>query len=212
MDRILPYLFLSVAGYLSGSIVYSYFLPKLLFKKDILEISDDGNPGCANVFKYVGIPMGILCLVLDFFKGYVPVFIASHMLSQESLLFALVIASPSAGHAFSPFLRLKGGKAINVSFGSLAGLMPRFLTVWWLVIPFVILSTVFRLNPHSLRVAVSFSTMLVLSFLFDKSAAVTLAVLLLCVSVLYRHLPGYIKGGYKEGQLKFLHFTLWGRQ
>lgn len=212
MERILPYLFFTMIGYLSGSIVYSYFLPRLFYKKDILEISDDGNPGCANVFKYVGVPMGILCLALDFFKGYVPVFIASHSLSTESLLFALVIAAPTAGHAFSPFLRLRGGKAINVSFGSLAGLMPRFFTVWWLVIPFVVLSTVFRLNPHSLRVAVSYAAMLALSLLFDNSAAVSLAVLLLCVSVLYRHLPGYIKGGYKDGQLKFLNHTLWGRQ
>lgn len=66
MEHILPYLFFTIIGYLSGSIVYSYFLPKLFFKKDILKISDDGNPGCANVFKYVGVPMGILCLALDF--------------------------------------------------------------------------------------------------------------------------------------------------
>ena len=53
MEHILPYLFFTIIGYLSGSIVYSYFLPKLFFKKDILKISDDGNPGCANVFKSV---------------------------------------------------------------------------------------------------------------------------------------------------------------
>mgnify|MGYP000775722311 CR=1 FL=1 len=52
MEHILPYLFFTIIGYLSGSIVYSYFLPKLFFKKDILKISDDGNPGCANAVSY----------------------------------------------------------------------------------------------------------------------------------------------------------------
>lgn len=69
MERLPFYLFFICAGFLSGSIAYSYFLPKLLLHKNILLLSDDGNPGCANVFKYIGVPMGILCLLCDFFKG-----------------------------------------------------------------------------------------------------------------------------------------------
>lgn len=211
MEHIFTYLFYTAIGFLSGSIVYSYFLPKIFYKKDILEISDDGNPGCGNVFKYVGVPMGVICLVLDFFKGYLPVMFACGALNTENILFSFVVAAPVAGHAFSPFLRGKGGKAITVTFGSLLALMPRFFTVWWLVIPFVVLSTLFRLNPHSLRVAASYGIMLGLSLLLDKSVTISLAVLLICISVLYRHLPKYFKDGCKNSELKLLNFKLWNK-
>lgn len=75
MERLPFYLFFICAGFLSGSIAYSYFLPKLLLHKNILLLSDDGNPGCANVFKYIGVPMGILCLLCDFFKGYLSYYV-----------------------------------------------------------------------------------------------------------------------------------------
>lgn len=44
MEHILPYLFFTIIGYLSGSIVYSYFLPKLFFKKDILKSATTAIP------------------------------------------------------------------------------------------------------------------------------------------------------------------------
>lgn len=70
MERLPFYLFFICAGFFSGSIVYSYFLPKLLLHKNILLLSDDGNPGCANVFKYIGVPMGIVCLLCDFSRVF----------------------------------------------------------------------------------------------------------------------------------------------
>ena len=47
-------------GYLSGSILYAYLLPRYLKHVDVTEKSGDGNPGAANAFLYAGIPMGIL--------------------------------------------------------------------------------------------------------------------------------------------------------
>ena len=46
-----------IGGYLSGSILYSYLLPKALKGIDITAESPDGNPGTANAFTCAGIPI-----------------------------------------------------------------------------------------------------------------------------------------------------------
>lgn len=212
MERLPFYLFFICAGFLSGSIAYSYFLPKLLLHKNILLLSDDGNPGCANVFKYIGVPMGILCLLCDFFKGYLPIMWALHFLEERSLLFSFVLAAPTAGHMFSPFLHFHGGKAINVSFGCLTALLPAYGTVWWLVIPFIALSTLFRLNPHSLRVVASFAILFLLSVFADKNTAVSCGVFLISALVTIKHTGVYLHHERSLAKLQFLNHTLWKRK
>ena len=51
-QSIITCIFFSIAGYLSGSILYAYWIPKILFQKDICALSPDGNPGTANAFVY----------------------------------------------------------------------------------------------------------------------------------------------------------------
>ena len=46
-QSIITCIFFSIAGYLSGSILYAYWIPKILFQKDICALSPDGNPGTA---------------------------------------------------------------------------------------------------------------------------------------------------------------------
>ena len=65
-----------IGGYLSGSVLYSYLLPKALKGIDITAESPDGNPGTANAFTCVGIPIGILVLCMELLKGYLPVHLA----------------------------------------------------------------------------------------------------------------------------------------
>ena len=50
----MSYAVMSVLGYLSGSIMYAYLIPKIFLNKDIREESEDGNPGTANVFLNAG--------------------------------------------------------------------------------------------------------------------------------------------------------------
>ena len=64
-QSIITCIFFSIAGYLSGSILYAYWIPKILFGKDICALSPDGNPGTANAFVYGGFRAGILALLLE---------------------------------------------------------------------------------------------------------------------------------------------------
>lgn len=121
---ILSYLFHIFIGFLSGSILYSYLWPKWICHIDITQLSDDHNPGTFNAMKLAGPRVGILCLVCDVCKGFFPLWFASKALSWQHPLFAVVLAAPMFGHAYSPFFHGRGGKAIAVSFGCLLGLWP----------------------------------------------------------------------------------------
>ena len=114
------YIFYMVVGYLAGSMLFALEYPKIFKGVDVRRLSEDGNPGTYNAFVYGGIGCGILTLLSELAKGFLPVFLCGRQLGMDSLWFAGVMAAPVAGHAFSIFHRGKGGKAIAVSFGVLA--------------------------------------------------------------------------------------------
>ena len=87
-------IFFIFAGYLSGSILFAYLIPKYFYHIDICRLSDDQNPGAFNAFAHTGIKTGTLILLLELAKGFFPVHIALHVLSPTDPLFALVLAPP----------------------------------------------------------------------------------------------------------------------
>ena len=155
-----------VVGMLCGSILFSRYLPQLLKKVDIVALSDDHNPGTANAMQYAGIPVGILCLLGDLFKGIVPIHIALRLGLESGCLFSLIMAAPVLGHAYSLFHRGKGGKAIAVSFGVLIGLMPIHTEpIFALCVIYLFFSLVVRIRPHTRRTRITYM-LLALSSLY----------------------------------------------
>ncbi|MGC8943052.1 MAG: glycerol-3-phosphate acyltransferase [Caldisericia bacterium] len=118
-----PY-FLIVASFFYGSILFGYLLSKIFYKKDIRSFGD-GNPGTWNAFKVGGLKIGIPTLLLDYSKGLIPSIIAGKLFKDEKIFFVLISIAPILGHAFSPFLKFKGGKAMASSFGLWTG-----ITLW----------------------------------------------------------------------------------
>ncbi len=105
----------TAAAFLSGSLMFSYWLG-LAAKRELRGIGD-GNPGALNLWKAAGFRLGLAGVALDYLKGYLPLLgLAATEYAQGYRLIPLAIA-PIAGHAFSPFLRGRGGKAIAVTFG-----------------------------------------------------------------------------------------------
>jgi acyl phosphate:glycerol-3-phosphate acyltransferase len=113
----------TAASFLAGSIPFSVVLGKLFSAGDIRSVGD-GNPGAANAWKAGGARVGVPALLLDFLKGALPVGLALHYGAAGYALAAVALA-PVAGHAFSPFLRFRGGKAVAVTVGVWTG-----LTLW----------------------------------------------------------------------------------
>lgn len=188
----MKYLFWITAGYLSGSILFAYFLPLWFKKVDVRALSDDGNPGTANAFKYAGIPVGILVILCELGKGFLPVFLAARQLDITQTLFAFVLAAPVLGHAMPLGMgRKSGGKAIAVSFGVLLGLLPEWRPVVILICYYLLFSLVLVIQPHFYRSILTFICFNLTCMFQVESRAVIGGCILLSLLVVVKHLERY---------------------
>jgi glycerol-3-phosphate acyltransferase PlsY len=108
-------------AFFCGSLPFSVWVGKVALRKDIRQFGD-ANPGAANIFRAGGKGWGWIAILLDILKGAVPVGLANYGAGLTGWPLAAIALAPIAGHAFSPFLGFKGGKAIAVSLGIWCGL------------------------------------------------------------------------------------------
>ena len=185
------YIPFSLLGFILGSIHFAYLVPVLIKKVDIREIPSDHNPGVANAFMYGGFFCGLISLILELAKGFVPVFIAQYFLDIHSLLFVPVLVAPVLGHAFPFFQKEKGGKAITASFGVLLGLFPEFRPAVYLALFFIFFSLVVVVSPHSFRSVVTFGMFALCVFFTVKILSVQIGSFVIAAIVIYRHFIKY---------------------
>lgn len=114
-----------VAAFLLGALPFSLLVGFVLLRKDIRQFGDS-NPGATNVRRAGGTTAMVgLAIFLDIFKGAFPVGLAAHVFQFAPLPLVVASLAPVLGHAYSPFLRFNGGKALATSFGMWIG-----LTLW----------------------------------------------------------------------------------
>ena len=179
-------LIFTAAGFASGSVLYSAYLPLLIKGVDVTKVSEDKNPGTYNAFHYAGVPLGVLCLLCELLKGCVPVWLATRNMDVANPLFAAVMLAPVAGHAFSPLRRFHGGKGIAVSFGVLLALIPKWLVVFVLA-GMYLGSLLLPLHPNEKRTVAAFSAFAAIALLIDGPFSVKLGCLLIAVLVNYKN-------------------------
>lgn len=115
----------TLLGFLLGSLPFSVWLGKLVLRDDIRRYGD-GNPGGTNVVRAGNTGLGLLVIFLDMLKGATPVALAHYVFKVDGWPLVPVILAPMLGHAFSPFLRLRGGKALASIFGTWTALTVPF--------------------------------------------------------------------------------------
>lgn len=111
----------SLFGYLLGAIPFAYILGKLFVKQDIRTVGD-GNPGGTNTWKAGGWKIGLTAILLEIFKGYLPVALARHFGTSGWSLLPICLA-PILGHVTMPFLNFRGGKALGATGGVWVGIL-----------------------------------------------------------------------------------------
>ena len=75
----IAYIAFALLGYLSGSVLYAYYLPLWLKRIDVTEGTPDRNPGVFNCVARAGWPVGVLAAVCELAKGAAPVFLAAQL-------------------------------------------------------------------------------------------------------------------------------------
>ena len=110
-----------IIAFLSGSLPFSVWLGRLALRRDIRRYGDR-NPGATNVLRAGGWPWFVLALMLDISKAAAPVGYTYQILGIRGWEMVAIAIAPVLGHAYSPFLRGQGGKAVAAALGAWIGL------------------------------------------------------------------------------------------
>ena len=149
-------------AFLLGSIPFGLIIAKA--KGINIREHGSGNIGATNVLRIVGKKYGVICLILDALKGFIPVVVAVNLIQiagknvglfhigaldpfalllpaaeqfKGQLLHVVTALAAVLGHNYSPWVGFKGGKGIATSAGVLLALMPAavvLLALIWLVV------------------------------------------------------------------------------
>jgi glycerol-3-phosphate acyltransferase PlsY len=118
------------AAYLVGAIPFGL----LLARGSGVDIRCQGsrNIGATNVGRLLGKKLGLLTLLADSVKGYVPMYAATHLTaasSQQNLVVPLVGAATVLGHMFPVYLGFRGGKGVATGLGVFLFLAPTAVAI-----------------------------------------------------------------------------------
>jgi glycerol-3-phosphate acyltransferase PlsY len=185
-----------IITYLLGSIPFGLIISKL-FGKDIRK-EGSGNIGATNVTRVLGKKAGLLVLILDMLKGFLPIYIAKYIFDTK-LVSLLAIASV-VGHCFSIFLKFKGGKGVATAIGVLLALSSKtasIIIMFWL--------GVFLVSGYvSLASMLSASISWVIINFIENNIYYTYAVFIIGLIIILKHkdnLDRLLKGT----EYRFLH-------
>lgn len=130
MPPILALLLAALGGYISGATPFGYLAGKLTRGIDIRQ-HGSGNIGATNAIRVLGKGIGIPVFILDFLKGWLPVWMAKAWMAgipgAETLVSAAAVITGLAavlGHMFTFWLGFKGGKGVATTGGVLLGIAP----------------------------------------------------------------------------------------
>ena len=149
-----------ILAFLIGSIPTGYLLNKYFGHGDIRKVGS-GNIGATNVLRHSGKSLGLITLLLDFSKGFIPIIYyvyfdtGIHLFAQTYTM--MIGTAAILGHMYSPWLSLKGGKGVATTLGVILGILGPLgqikifllvLLVWILIVfltKYVALGSVFSL-------------------------------------------------------------------
>jgi len=113
-----------VVAYLIGSIPTGYIVVKLFTGQDIRTIAS-GSTGATNVKRVMGKKWFFIVLLLDAFKGALPVLLAkvfTNSFASIGLIPVLCAIAVILGHSKSIFLKFSGGKSVASGVGTILAL------------------------------------------------------------------------------------------
>ena len=167
MTEPLPTILAVVIAFFAGAIPFGYVTARMLKGIDIRE-HGSRNVGASNVFRTVGRVAGLVVLALDAAKGCLPTLLLPSILRLNDPQLGAVVCAAAAisGHIWTPFLRMRGGKGVATSCGTVLALTPggfalafvawvavvsvtRYISLGSLVGSIVLLVYVFAADTHT---------------------------------------------------------------
>lgn len=168
------------AAYLIGSIPVGLFLSKIHGKDP--RKTGSGNIGATNVMRTAGKTAGIITLIGDVAKGFLPVILASYY-SSSYFLVALTGLSAFLGHLYPVYLRFRGGKGVATALGVYLAVSPMAILIDILIF----IAVLFKWRYVSLGSLVgAFMMPVILFFLRAPNLYIALSILI-SIFILLKH-------------------------
>lgn len=171
-------------GYFLGSFPVAFWFGALRGRNLLQEGS--GNPGALNAYRVLGVVPGLMVLLLDVLKGVLAVALGEGVAGTPLGGLAGGVGAVW-GHAFSPWLLFRGGKALATATGVLLSVDPRLFLAG--VVLFALLFALSR-RPYRAALAVALALPL-LAAVLDRTAAHLLFGLGVGLPVALRHLKDW---------------------
>jgi glycerol-3-phosphate acyltransferase PlsY len=174
------FLLLCIAAFFLGSCPFAIWIGKFILHKDIRQYGDH-NPGAANVFKAGSIAWGFLAVFLEILKGMPFVLMAVFLGLAEPLVYSIALCAV-AGHAWSPILKFRGGKASAVTLGVLLAIPDKDIAI---VLLLLAVAGFFFLDSDGWRATLAVAGCLLFAAATDKSVWLLpfLTILLIIIAV-----------------------------
>lgn len=132
MERVALSIVWTILAYLLGSVPVGLLLARLK-GKDPRGVGS-GNIGATNVMRAAGKTMGVVTLVGDVLKGFLPTWLAGLL----GLAVPVVGLAAFLGHLFPVYLRFKGGKGSATALGVLLAFSPLAALIDIIVFAFIL--------------------------------------------------------------------------
>ena len=122
MDR--PFFLLAlVVVYLVAAIPTGVVLTRLMGLEDVRS-KGSGNIGATNVYRVAGKLPGILTLIGDILKGFLPLLAMKLWLAPTPMQLGLAGVVAIIGHCYPVYIRFRGGKGVATTIGAAAAVDP----------------------------------------------------------------------------------------
>ena len=165
-------------GYLCGSIPFSFIIARLK-GIDITKVGS-GNVGGTNVLRSAGAFYGVLSMVLDLLKSFIPTYLALKFSGNIAYFVAFFSV---IGHIYPIWLKFKGGKGVASTVGTYFALNPVLALIFYLLwLPLTLTTKYVSLASIS-----TLSIIGILSFIYSPKLGI-LNILLALLSI-YKHKP-----------------------
>jgi len=168
--------------YLIAAIPTGVVLSRLMGSEDIRE-KGSGNIGATNVYRVAGKLAGILTLVGDTLKGFLPLLAYKSWLAPTPAQLGVASAVAIIGHCYPVYLRFKGGKGVATALGIFLVLSPQ-VVLGALIVFVLAVSTTRYISLGSVLAAMS-APLLVL--LLNHPQPIFLSTLFIAMLVIWRH-------------------------
>jgi glycerol-3-phosphate acyltransferase PlsY len=167
-------------AYLLGSIPTGFLLGS--FSGIDIRKAGSGNVGATNVARVVGKKQGVITLLVDVAKGFIPVLIASR-LGFDLTVTVLAALAAFVGHLYPVFLKFQGGKGVATALGIFLAVAP--LASLALVVVFAVVMLAWRWVSLASMVAAGAAPLVLLIFSYPSTLVVL--GLMIALLIIFRH-------------------------